>query len=132
MMDYLTDRTKLYQETVNDSLAISLTDPARLRISADSIGQQMMGRKMTPEEHDQMIDFVHNLEMRNARITAGMSADGELSEDGLDVNIAADIDARMREWTQKQAPVETGAKDVADTYEEFSNLLAGPGRGGSF
>lgn len=132
MMDYLNDRTKVYQDTVNDSLAVSLTDPARLRISADSIGQQLMGRRMTQEEHDQMIEFVHNLEMRNARITAGLSADGELSEDGLDVNIAADIDARMREFTRQNAPVETGAKEVADVYDDFTDLLAGPGRGGSF
>jgi hypothetical protein len=133
MMEWLKQRKDAYEDSVTERLSSRLTDPARVRLNADLVGQSLLGRKLTGAEQAQMQQFVHGLEMRNAKLEAGLSIDGQVDqENGLDINIMADIDARMQEAVRRNSPVEAGAKDVADTYDDFSRLLAGPGRGGAF
>lgn len=131
MTSFLDSREQTYQETIMDSFATRLTDPARLRLSGNTLGQQTLGRKLTDEEHSEMIKFVHDLERRNAQVEAGLDAT-EGDENGmspLDEGITADIDARMQEWIRDENAVEAGGEDIADQYEAFSRMLAGPGRG---
>lgn len=127
MVDLLTERADAYQEATDEKLAKSLTDPARIRINTDAVGQSMMGRKLTEQEHNDMVEFVHKLETRNARIAEGLDPDGDPETD--EATITADIDARIEEYMRDTNDTEASAKEVSDQYGVFSKLLAGPGRG---
>jgi len=133
MTSLLESRREAYQDAIEESLSASLTDPARIRINAEQLGRNIIGRKLTGEEQSALTTFVHDLERRNARLDAGLSLDGSVDDEtGLDVNIMADIDAQMAEYVERNNPVEAGAKEYADMGDTFSRLLAGPGRGGAF
>lgn len=127
MMSLLTDRMKAYQDQIDDALVTKLTDPARIRMSVDAVGRNMLGRKLRPDEHDDMVTFVHELERRNARLEAGLSPDGD--EEGDEEMIMADIEARIDEEMRGTNETEALSHDVAGQYDVFSNLLRGPGRG---
>jgi len=131
MTSFLDEREKTYQETIMSSFATRLTDPARLKLSGNTLGQQALGRKLTDDEHAKMIEFVHGLEKQNAMTEAGLDAT-EGAENGvtpLDEGVTADIDARMQEWIKDENSAEAGAHDMADQYEQFTRMLGGPGRG---
>lgn len=130
MTDVLDENEASYKDALQEQFSTQLTDPARVRMNADAIGRSTLGRKMTDEEHGKMIEFVHNLERRNAMVGAGLDPDVDLpGVEQLDEGIIADIDAQMNEFTRAQNPDEAGGKDVADQYSVFSSMLAGPGRG---
>lgn len=133
MTSILEDRESAYQASLEAALAVSLTDPARLRLNGDAFARDAIGRKLNPEEQQAMVKFLHDLERKNARIAAGLdvTATGEEIDgvDALDEGITADIDARMQEWVEQTNPGEAGARDIAEQYDSFARLLGGPGRG---
>lgn len=133
MTSILEERESGYQASLEAALAISLTDPARLRINGDAFARDAIGRKLSPDEQSQMVKFLHDLERQNARISAGLdvTATGEEIEgvEALDEGITADIDAQMEEWLVRNNPGEAGARDIAEQYDTFARLLGGPGRG---
>ena len=133
MTSILEERESAYQASLEASLAVSLTDPARLRLNGNAVARDVIGRKLSDEESQAMIKFLHDLERQNARVSAGLeaTATGEPIEgvDELDEGIVADIDARMQEFVRNQNPGLAGAHDIADQYETFTSLLGGPGRG---
>lgn len=132
MTSILEERTVAYQQELESSLSVMLTDPARLRINADMYAQTAIGRKLNEEESEELVTFLHDLERKNARIQAGLDINSGESDpiegvDALDEGTTADIDARMKEWME--ASPEAGARDIAETYDSFTRLLSGPGRG---
>jgi hypothetical protein len=126
MMQLLDDRMAAQQEMIDERLVTRLTDPARIRINTDAVGQSMLGRKLRPDEHERMVQFVHDLERRNAKLEAGMDPDAdEPDAEGT----MADIDARIEEYMRNENDTEASAKEVSDQYGVFTKLLSGPGRG---
>jgi ABC-type proline/glycine betaine transport system ATPase subunit len=162
---------------------VLLTDPARIRTSANTIAAASIGRRLTPDEQTELVSYVHELERRNklvqekrdeieaqkaegadeelwemaaldetteagARIEQALArgditdpdtpdsesedTGDETGEDEFDTElgemVVADIDARMQESIRRENPVEAGANDMAQQYETFQRLLAGPGR----
>lgn len=135
MVSILAERTTAYQQELESALSVSLTDPARLRINADVYARSAIGRNLRPEEQEELIKMLHDMERRNARMEAGLNINsGELGAiegvDELDEATMFDIDAQMEEWMERSE--EAGARDIAETYDSFTRLLGGPGRGGSF
>lgn len=131
MTEFLDERTTSYQETVMDSFATRLTDPARLRASGDYMAKQTLGRNLSDDEQAKMVKFLHDLERRNAKVEAGLDATegANNGEDELDEGILADIDARMQEWITDENDVEAQAHNTVDAYDSFTKMLGGPGRG---
>ena len=135
MTEILKERQVAYQQELNASLAVSLTDPARLQLNADAYARDSIGRKLTNEEHVQLTNFIHDLERRNAKIEAGLdeTMDPEAPDfedvDALDEGTIADIDAQLEMWIRDNKPAEYGASKIADQYDAFTRMLGGPGRG---
>ena len=134
MTEILAERTTAYQTELNAALSTRLTDPARLKLNADAYAYDSLGRKLTEEEHLQLTEFVHNLERRNARTEAGLDINaGDMDAiegiEGLDEGIVADVDAQMQQYIRDENPAEAGASDIADTYDMFTRMISGPGRG---
>lgn len=130
MTELLREKARIRQIAVEKELATSLTDPARLRLNADAMAKQVLGRNLQPEEQSQLVEYLHELERRNAKIAAGYDPDSPEGLEELDrETITADIDARMQNWIREDNLDEASAKDVSDQYDVFSDLLAGPGRG---
>lgn len=136
MTEILETRAEAARKNLEGALAISLTDPARLRADANSTARGLLGRHLTEDEHVELIKFIHDLERRNAMIDAGLeeTATGKdiAGVEGLDEGIRADIEARAEEWMREANPEEAEAADMADQFDVFRGLLAGPGRGGAF
>jgi hypothetical protein len=126
MTEILNNRTSAYQKALEDSLATRLTDPARIRMNVDQTARSMLGRTLSPEEHEEFTKFVHDLERRNAKVEAGLDAEPG-SIDDLDEGIIADIDARLSDKIQSENLTEFSGERVQDQYDTFSSFLAGPG-----
>lgn len=133
MTSILASRAISMEEEVLGSLATSLTDPARLRINADAYAREAIGRKLSEEEQAKMTEFIHGLERENALTAQGLEdySTGEetLGVDPVEEGTMFDTDAQMQEFIEKENPDEAGAFDLANQYEQFTRMLAGPGRG---
>ena len=137
MVSILSDRTTAYQQELESALSVQLTDPARLRINGNVFARSAIGRELSPEEQSSLVEFLHDLERKNARLSAGLDINSGDSDpiDGveeLDEATLFDIDAQMEEWFDREHGGEVGARDIAETYDSFTRLLGGPGRGGNF
>ena len=106
---------------------VRLTDRARIRVNAKEMAQDTLGRNLTPDEHNRLVEFIHQMETdtQNAASDAGNTDGSQVVED-------TDVNAQIEEYLRRENPVEAGGRDVALSYNDFAGLLAGPGRGGSF
>ena len=131
MTSLLSDRTSVYQKSLEDAMATKLTDPARVRRSVDETARTLLGRTLSPEEHAELTQFVHDLERRNARVESGLDREaGNIGGiEDLDEAVLADIDARLTDKIENDNSTEFGAREVQSQYDMFSSFLAGPGRG---
>ena len=133
MTALLQGRTSTYQKSLEDAMSTRLTDPARIRMQVDDTAKSMLGRTLSPEEHVEFTEFVHELERRNAKVESGLDTSTSVGTiDDLDEGIIADIDARLSDKIREDNLTEFSGERVQDQYDAFSNFLAGPGRGGSF
>ena len=115
---------KKEEDSILAKVKASLTDPARVRLNADSIARTMIGRKLTPDEQSSLVEYIHGLQREQATQDAEFdSADGDAE------NVQLDWAARMEEEIRRRNEGEAGAKDIANTYDDFTGLLAGPGPG---
>jgi len=113
-----------------DSFVAKLSDPASIRASAQALGRQMLGRNVSPEEAEQLIEQIHGWERDQQRAlfdAAANAEDGEMNTDGDIVDV--DWEARMSEELRAQNPDEAAAKDQVNQYESFRSMLGGPGYG---
>lgn len=134
MMSILEEQTSAYQQALEAQLATQLTDPARVRLNANAMARSAIGRHLTDEEQAQLTEFVHELERKNARMAAGleetMDPDTEYSDvESQTEGTLYDIDAQIDMWMEDNIGEETGARDLADSYQMFTSMLGGPGRG---
>lgn len=134
MMSILEEQTSAYQQAINAQLATQLTDPARVRLNANAMARSAIGRHLSEEEQAELTKFVHELERKNARISAGleetMDPDTEYSDvDPISEGTLYDVDAQIDQWFENNIGHETGARDMAESYEMFTGMLGGPGRG---
>lgn len=131
MVSLLDAQVKARQEALEDSYTPLLTDPARIRMNGDALGSNILGRNLKPEEQQQLVQFIHELERRNAKIEAGFDPDADGTLEDLEGEaIQADLEARMNEWIRSENPEEAGGKDMADAYDTMTQLFAGPGQPG--
>lgn len=133
MMAILEEQTSAYEQAVNAQLATQLTDPARVKLNANAMARSAIGRHLTDEEQAELTKFVHELERKNARMSAGLdeTATGENVE-GVDAQSEGtlyDIDAQIDQWIETNRADEEGAHDLAESYTMFTGMLGGPGRG---
>lgn len=159
--DMLSRRMRLAEEAgiggdrtgnVEDLPPIALTDPARIRQNADEMARSTIGRRLSDEENARLVEFIHNLQRdeqamptdeadgRFAQVPADQvapdrytdAADGTTTPGERDEQIQVDVNAQIAEYIRRENPTEAAGRDVALTYNDFTSLLAGPGRGGSF
>lgn len=131
MLSLLDDAVVARREALEDSFTPLLTDPARIRMNGDALGGNILGRNLRPDEQSKLIEFMHSLERRNAKIEAGFDPDSDGTLEDLEGEaIQADLEARMNEWIRQENPEEAGGKDMADSYDMLTQLLAGPGEPG--
>lgn len=109
-----------YDEAVQDAVRTRLTDPARIRIAADTIARDQLGRRLSKSELTKYVAAIHQMEKGQAAT--------ESDDDGGDVT-EVDYASRIEEMIRQQNPGEAGAADTVDQYEMFRSILAGPGRG---
>ena len=134
MMSILEEQTAAYDAALNAQLATQLTDPARVRMNANAMARSAIGRHLSEEEQAELTQFVHELERKNARIAAGLEETSNPDVDYSDVEgqtegTLYDIDAQIDQWFERNLPDQTGAYDMAQSYEMFTSMLGGPGRG---
>lgn len=123
MTAFLEEMEVANQKNMEDALAIRLSDPAAIRSSANNIGRNLLGRILSDDEQSELTQFIHELERKNAE-TEQLIADGEGGEHQM-----IDIDAQTEAWIEDDNAEEAQAHEMADQYETFTNMLAGPGRG---
>lgn len=99
---------------------IALTDSAQIAQGADQLGQKEIGRKLTDAEHAQVVDFIHSLETKAQTTT---------NEPGSQTVEQPDVQAEITKFLDTQFPTEKAGTDVADTYDLFTKMLAGPAGG---
>ncbi len=130
MTSLLGSQISKYETAMQEQITTQLSDPASVQLKADALGRDILGRKMTQEEHLKLTEFVHTLERRNSMTAAGLDPDTDMpGVEQLDEGVMADIDAQMEQYVRRENPLEAEGNDVAETYEVFSGMLAGPGRG---
>ncbi len=115
-------------EAVQNPLRTQLTDPARLRLSADALSKTVLGRRATDQERTMLVDMIHGWERDQSVEINALQVGGD--NEGEDAEMT-DIDwqARMEEMITQRNPGEAQSHDVADQYAAFRGMLAGPGRG---
>jgi hypothetical protein len=116
----LDDGALAYEDAVDEQIRTRLSDPARLRITANALTRDVLGRIATDAEQAALIETIHGFERENA-IASGPEGDDEV--------VDVDWQARMEEMIRERNPGEAGAHDVAVQYDTFRDLLRGPGRG---
>lgn len=99
--------------------AVPLSSQARIRVSADQLARDVMGRRMDPSQVGELVEFIHGLEKKRGMQI--VSEDPGFVED-------VDVDAEIEEFIRRENAVAVGGHEVADQYELFTRLLAGPGR----
>ena len=125
---FLTESAESFKETLEetneDALQLQLTDPARLRIAADTLGQQVLGRKMTKQEQARLVQQIHQWQ----RTEGQEILDVTNSDEGGEVT-EVDWQARMEEMIRNDNSGEAGARDVQQQYDRFRAMLGGPQAG---
>lgn len=124
----LKDGALSYDEALKDKAHTTITDPARIRIQADGLAKNLLGRNLSTVEQGKLVSFIHQLERKgNAADVAADGTPGEPGEGGETVEV--DWQAAMEEYLVSNNRAEAGAKDVANTYDMFKGML-GPAGGG--
>jgi hypothetical protein len=95
---------------------VRLTDSAGIRIGSDTVGQQVLGRKLTDDERSRLVRFIHGLELAEGK---------KLDKDSNDAVESVDVGARIEEWTRSANPVEAGAYDVLSQFDTLQSIIRG-------
>lgn len=80
--------------------------------SADTLAQQVLGRKLRPADHAKIVEFIHGLERRSANVLAPEGA-----QEAEEVDVAAEIEA----YIERENATEAGAYDLLEQFNQFQN-----------
>jgi hypothetical protein len=94
---------------------VSLADPAGLAQALDQVATQTVGRKSTADEQRMFVAMFHAMQ-------AGSQPQGS----GGTV-ITPDVQGQAEQMMRNQAPVEAGAHDLANTFNDFMSIIGGMG-----
>jgi hypothetical protein len=105
------------------SVTIALTDPAAVRVMSNQLSQNLIGRKLDEVEQAQLVQQIHDMELKQ-----GMGRAGK----GTKVVNQVDAQAELTEAIRAKHPDEAGAADVANEFTMFNRLVKGtlPSEGG--
>lgn len=112
-----------------DSFTAKLSDPASIRLTAQSLARQMLGRRISDEEAEALVGQIHKWESEAqfAAFDASTAEPGERDAEGNVLEV--DWEARMAEVLRAENPDEAAAKDQVNQYETFRTMIGGPGYG---
>lgn len=119
MAKLLQDRTISKREEDEEEEAKSLRDivlsstPA-IRLSSDSLGQQVIGRKLSTDDHARLIEFIHNME-REQQTTLDMEGRQEVE--------SVDMAAEIEQWISDEYSTEAGSYDVLEQFQSFNDIV---------
>ncbi len=100
-----------------------LSDPARIRTSANTIAAAEIGRRLTPEEQTELVHFVHELERRNAAVAARRDQ-METSPTAGDLETMAERDEQTRVGDTLERDFEESDAEIDAQRQEQSTETA--------
>ena len=95
-----------------------LTSSVGIAASADVLGQQILGRKLSGDQHSRLIEFIHNLEREQERT---------LSPEGAQEAEAVDLEAEVSRWIERENSTEAGSYAVLGQFQQFNEIARGRG-----
>ena len=95
-----------------------LSSTIGVQTTADQLGQQVIGRKLSGDQHARVVEFIHSLE-RDLHET--------LAPEGGQEGEAIDVQAEVAAWVERANPVEAGAYDLLEQTQAFTDFVRRPG-----
>lgn len=95
-----------------------LSSSIGVQTTADVLGQQVLGRKLSGEQHARLVEFIHNLEREQHSALAPEG--GQQAEE-------VDVEAEVAAWIERENGVEAGAYDVLEQFQTFNQIARRPG-----
>ena len=95
-----------------------LSSTVGLQTTADALGQQVLGRKLSADQHARIVEFIHQME-REQHSTVEQEGSQEVE--------AIDVEAEVARWVEAQNPVEAGAYDLLEQFQVFNQIARRPG-----
>lgn len=92
--------------------SVRLTDAAAITAFGDSVGRQRLGRSLTPEEHAQLVAYIHNAERLSS---AAYYAGGEFMQ--------VDPEAKAIEWVQNNLMREAAGQQAGNLAVAFMQMM---------
>lgn len=90
-----------------------LTSSVGIQSTADVLGQQVLGRKLSKDQHARLIEFVHQLETEQHN---------RLAPEGGQVAEAIDVEAEVNAWIERENGPEAGAYDLLEQFNAFNQI----------
>ena len=106
------------EENKKMSRDLVLTSGVGIQTTADVLGQQVLGRTLSGDDHARLIEFVHTLER-----DAHMTVDPEGGQEVENVDVNAEIEA----WIERENGPEAGAYDMLEQMAAFNDFVRRPG-----
>lgn len=100
-----------------DPLVIAVTDPADIRQGVEAVARKALGRKLSDEEREKFVGLYQGIQAQTQR--AAYAA----QETGGTVTAAPNLSAFLAEKIRKEYGVEAGAHSLAETGNDFLDLL---------
>jgi hypothetical protein len=119
-MKRVVDEAKAKEKAEKIQAYTRLSDPDMINQLADELGQATLGRKIDPHQRQALIDFIHGQQTSYG----SQRAAAEMGEGSMPVDI--DVEASLLAKLKAEHPTEAMAKDVADQYDNFRQLIGGP------
>lgn len=115
------------RKAARESFQAKLSDPSTIRLTTQALARQIIGRKISDEEAQRLVEMVHQWE-KDAQFAEMEATTGETTgADGDIMNV--DWQSRMEELIRNENPDEAEAKEQVNQYESFRTMIGGPGYG---
>ena len=92
---------------------LQLSSSVGVATTADLLGQQVLGRKLSGDQHAQLVEFIHGLERENHELL-----DPEGGQEAEAVDVAAEVQA----WIERENGAEAGAYDMLEQVSNFTDF----------
>lgn len=119
VVDILQEMTLGRNKDAARTVTARYTDPATIRVAADALAQQLVGRRLAPAERQAIVDTIRQLETNQA-------TQEQRVQDGTSNEVTAvDWQARMEERLRQLAGNEIAARETAQQYATFRDIATG-------